>query len=50
MQSGTVWVNKHMDLTPDIPFAGCRQSGLGTELAREGLQEFTQRRVINLAK
>jgi acyl-CoA reductase-like NAD-dependent aldehyde dehydrogenase len=50
MESGTVWVNKHLDLTPDVPFAGCRQSGVGTELGMEGLREFAQRRVINVAK
>lgn len=50
MQSGTVWVNKHLDITPDVPFSGCRQSGVGTELGLEGLREFTQRRIINLAK
>lgn len=50
MESGTVWVNKHLDLTPDVPFAGCRQSGVGTELGVDGLREFTQRRVINIAK
>lgn len=49
MESGTVWVNKHLDLTPDVPFAGCRQSGVGTELGVDGLREFTQRRVINIA-
>jgi acyl-CoA reductase-like NAD-dependent aldehyde dehydrogenase len=50
VESGTVWVNKHLDLTPDVPFAGCRQSGVGTELGLDGLREFTQRRVINIAK
>jgi acyl-CoA reductase-like NAD-dependent aldehyde dehydrogenase len=50
MDSGTVWVNKHLDLPPDIPFAGAKQSGLGTEMGHEGLEEFTQPRVINLAK
>lgn len=50
LHAGTVWVNKHLDITPDVPFSGCRQSGVGTELGLEGLREFTQRRVINLAK
>jgi len=50
IESGTVWVNKHLDLPPDVPFAGAKQSGLGTEMGHEGLEEFTQPRVINLAK
>ena len=48
--SGTVWVNKHLDLPADIPFSGAKQSGLGTEMGIEGLQEFTQATVINVAK
>ncbi|HEY1710134.1 MAG TPA: aldehyde dehydrogenase family protein [Rhizomicrobium sp.] len=48
MNSGTVWVNKHADLAPNIPFGGAKQSGLGTELAEIGLEEFTQLHVINM--
>ncbi len=50
IQSGTVWINKHLELRPDIPFAGAKQSGHGTELGHEGLEEFTQSRIINMAR
>ena len=50
MDSGTVWVNKHLDLPPDVPFVGAKQSGMGAEMGIEGLEEFTQPRVINLSK
>jgi acyl-CoA reductase-like NAD-dependent aldehyde dehydrogenase len=50
IESGTVWVNRHMDLPVDIPFAGAKQSGLGVEGGQEGLQELTQLRVINMAR
>ena len=50
VNAGTVWVNKHLDLGPDIPYAGAKQSGIGTELGREGLEEFTQATIINVAK
>lgn len=50
LESGTVWVNKHADLAPNIPFGGARFSGLGTELGDEGLAEFTQLKIINMAK
>lgn len=49
LEAGTVWINKHADLDPGIPFSGAKQSGIGTELGREGLEEFTQRKVINIA-
>jgi acyl-CoA reductase-like NAD-dependent aldehyde dehydrogenase len=50
INAGTVWVNKHLDLGPDIPYAGAKQSGIGTELGREGLEAFTQATIINVAK
>ena len=50
MDSGTVWINKHSELAPNIPFGGAKQSGLGVELGEEGLLEFTQLQVINMAR
>lgn len=50
VESGTVWVNQHLDFGPHIPFGGAKQSGIGTEFAKEGLEEFTQLQVINMAK
>ncbi|ABS61715.1 aldehyde dehydrogenase [Parvibaculum lavamentivorans DS-1] len=50
LDSGTVWINKHADLAPNIPFGGARMSGLGTELGEEGLAEFTQLKIVNMAK
>jgi acyl-CoA reductase-like NAD-dependent aldehyde dehydrogenase len=50
MDTGTVWINKHAELAPNIPFAGAKLSGVGTELGEEGLLEFTQSHVINMAR
>ncbi|MDE2562122.1 MAG: aldehyde dehydrogenase family protein [Sphingomonadales bacterium] len=50
MDSGTVWINKHLDFGPNIPFGGAKQSGIGVEFAEEGLYEFTQVQVINEAR
>lgn len=50
MEAGTVWVNKHLDFGPNIPFGGAKMSGLGVEFAEEGLAEFTQVFVINMAR
>jgi acyl-CoA reductase-like NAD-dependent aldehyde dehydrogenase len=50
INSGTVWVNKHLDVGLDTPFAGAKQSGIGAEMGREGLEEFTQATIINAAK
>lgn len=50
IDSGTVWINKHLDFGPNIPFGGAKQSGLGVEFAKEGLAEFTQLRIVNEAR
>ena len=50
MEAGTIWINKHSELDPTIPFGGSNQSGLGKELGSEGLEEFTQLKIINMAK
>jgi acyl-CoA reductase-like NAD-dependent aldehyde dehydrogenase len=50
MEAGTVWINQHADLAPNIPFGGAKQSGLGVELGEEGLAEFTQLQIINMAR
>jgi len=38
-----------MDLTPNIPFGCSKDSGVGLELGRDGLAEFTQLQIVNLA-
>ncbi len=48
MDSGTVWINNHTELSPGVPFAGAKQSGFGIELAAEGLAEFTQLHVVHV--
>lgn len=47
INSGTVWVNQHLAIDPDIPFRGAKQSGLGGELGQDGLHEYTQAYVVN---
>ncbi|MEQ9520834.1 MAG: aldehyde dehydrogenase family protein [Parvibaculum sp.] len=50
MEAGTIWVNKHAELDPSIPFGGAGLSGIGSELGEEGLAEFTQLKIINMAR
>lgn len=49
IQSGTVWVNKHLDMPFDVSFGGAKQSGIGRESGIDGMKEFTQLKVINIA-
>lgn len=50
LDAGTVWINKHMDFGPHIPFPPAKQSGVGIEWGREGLLEFTGMQVVNMSK
>lgn len=50
IDSGMVWVNEHLDFAPHIPFGGAKQSGIGMELSMDGMHEFSQTAVINIAK
>jgi acyl-CoA reductase-like NAD-dependent aldehyde dehydrogenase len=50
LNTGTVWINKHLDLPPSVPYGGVKQSGFGVELGQQGLEEFTQLRILNIAK
>ena len=36
-------------LDPSIPFSGAKTSGIGTELGREGVEELTQQKIVNMA-
>jgi len=47
IDSGTVWVNQHLAIDPNIPFRGSKQSGIGGELGQAGLNEYTQAHVVN---
>lgn len=50
LDSGTVWVNNHAEVLPHVPFGGNKDSGLGVEFGKEGLLEYTVRKVVNRAK
>jgi acyl-CoA reductase-like NAD-dependent aldehyde dehydrogenase len=42
VQAGTIWTNTWMDGFPEVPFGGMKQSGLGREIGRAGLEEFLE--------
>lgn len=50
LESGTSWVNQHMDITPFAPFGGAKWSGIGYENGRWGYEAFTEIQVLNVKK
>lgn len=50
LETGTVWVNEFLHLSPFAPFGGHKQSGFGAEYGIEGLKEFTYTQVITVKR
>jgi acyl-CoA reductase-like NAD-dependent aldehyde dehydrogenase len=48
IRTGTLWVNRHLNPGPEVPFGGYKQSGVGRETGMEGLMEFLQTKHISL--
>ncbi|TAL03075.1 MAG: aldehyde dehydrogenase family protein [Rhodospirillaceae bacterium] len=46
LDAGTVWINTVQAISPTIPFAGHKQSGIGVENGVEGLHEYTRIKAI----
>ncbi|MBB4632955.1 aldehyde dehydrogenase family protein [Sphingosinicella soli] len=50
LECGTAWVNDHASISPDVPFGGAKQSGVGVEFGLYGLEEYTQLQTVRIAK
>ena len=48
VRTGTLWVNRHLNPGPEVPFGGFKQSGVGRETGTEGLMEYLQTKHISL--
>jgi betaine-aldehyde dehydrogenase len=48
LRAGTIWVNRWMDGYPEVPFGGYGASGIGRELGRQALAEFSETKTIQL--
>jgi acyl-CoA reductase-like NAD-dependent aldehyde dehydrogenase len=50
LEAGSVWVNQHPSMDPNVPFGGIKSSGLGVEGGLRGLEEFTCLQIVNVKK
>lgn len=49
LDAGSVWVNRHAVLTPDVPFGGMKQSGLGRANGDVGVDSYSELTTISVA-
>ncbi|MDF8352559.1 aldehyde dehydrogenase family protein [Ensifer adhaerens] len=48
VRAGTIWMNTFMDGASELPFGGYRQSGLGRELGRHSVEDYTETKTLNM--
>ena len=46
IRAGTVWINQYRIITPNVPFGGFKNSGIGRESGIEGLKEYYQTKSV----
>ncbi len=48
LEVGMVWINSTSRSAPDLPFGGVKRSGVGRELAKYGIDEFANKKLIRI--
>ena len=48
VRAGTIWMNTFMDGASELPFGGYRQSGLGRELGRHAVEDYTETKTLHM--
>jgi betaine-aldehyde dehydrogenase len=48
IRAGTIWINTFMEGPAELPFGGYKESGLGRELGRSAIEEFTDLKTIQV--
>lgn len=49
LDAGTVWVNTHNIIDPNVPFGGFKQSGIGREMGRSVIDLYTETKSVMMA-
>lgn len=50
IDAGSVWINSHGDLSPDVPFGGRKESGVGRQMGDGTIEGYTDKIVIRIPK
>jgi hypothetical protein len=46
--AGSDWMNTFRDGAPELPFGGYRESGLGRELGRAAVEDYTETKTLHI--
>jgi acyl-CoA reductase-like NAD-dependent aldehyde dehydrogenase len=46
LRAGTIYINDHLTIGPEMPWGGFRESGIGKENSVVGLEDYTQLKLI----
>jgi len=49
LDAGTVWINSHNVVDPNMPFGGFKQSGIGREHGRSAIDAYTETKAVCIA-
>jgi phenylacetaldehyde dehydrogenase len=49
LKAGTIWGNCHSMIDPALPFGGYKESGLGREQGRQGVEAYTELKSVIIA-
>jgi len=50
LEAGNVWINAHMEVAPNVPFGGHKESGIGSEWGVVGLKSFCNTQSLYMKK
>ena len=48
IRAGTVWINTFLEGHAELPFGGCRESGIGRELGRLATEDYTETKTLHM--
>jgi len=49
LEAGTVWINTHNVVDPNVPFGGFKASGMGREHGRSAIEAYTENKSVYIA-
>ena len=49
IRAGTVWVNSHNMIDPNMPFGGFQESGIGRDFGTSALDAYTELKSVCIA-